>query len=525
MLFALPWNYFGLDVPFSGNEYKLGLDLSGGIELDYKVDLTQVQQEEDYNAQRKNSVIEGLKSIIDKRIETLNINDSVITSASYGGEEHIIVQIPLKWNDALQSSENIERAKAAIGKVVTIEFKELRETITDEDRQKRSEIAQDIYNTLEKTGDNFSIESQSIQNSYDNIDIGSSTNLALEFRSVSSDEELSFTLNESDYAAQLIDVISNRDEIGKLVYQKTDDVYGYVFIWGEPSSWIPAEDSQGRVLSDKYFVNSSVQYNEAFQAMVELTFNSDGADIFGDLTKRMVGQPMAIFVWGELLTAPNINEPILSGRAVISGNYTPESAKILSDDINIWVVPAPIYLTSERTIDARLGQNSLEKIVLAWMIGFVSILLFLIYIYRFSGLIAAVALFIYIAITLAILKQFAIVLTLASIAWLVLSIGIAIDANILIFERVKDELRKWETLREAVRIWFDKSFSAIWDANITGLIVAGILFIFGINMIKGFGFILALGIIVSLFTVFFVSRLFIRILARSEINEKYFIWK
>jgi len=234
---------------------------------------------------------------------------------------------------------------------------------------------------------------------------------------------------------------------------------------------------------------------------------------------------MAIFVGGELLTAPTINEAILTWRAVITWDYTLESAAELAQNINTWVVPAPIYLTSERTIDAKLGQSSLQKIIYAGLFGFVSILLFLMYIYRFSWLIAAVALFVYIVITLAILKQFGIVLTLASIAWLVLSIGIAIDANILIFERIKDELRRWEDLRESVRVGFDKSFSAIWDANVTGLIVAIILFIFGINMIKWFGFILALGIVVSLFSVFFISRLFIRFLARSEVNEKHFIWK
>lgn len=525
MLFALPWSYFNLEVPFSWPEYKLWLDLSWWIELDYKVDLTEVEQEEDYNVQRKNSVIEGLKSIIDKRIETLNINDSVITNASYGWEEHIIVQIPLKWNDALQSSENIERAKAAIWKVVTIEFKELRGTITDNDRQERIEIAQEIYDDLAGKISTFSLESQSIQNSYDNIDLWSSKDLSDIFRSPNIDQNLVFEVNDAWYATTLIDVENTSGESWKLVYKKWENIYEYVFIASEPSIWIPAEDSQGRVLSDKYFVNSSVQYNEAFQALVELTFNADGADIFGELTKRMVGQPMAIFVGGELLTAPNINEPILSGRAVISGNYTPDSAKKLSDDINIWVVPAPIYLTSERTIDARLGQSSLEKIIFAWILGFTMILIFLMYIYRLSGLIAAVALFIYIVITLALLKQFWVVLTLASIAGLVLSIGIAIDANILIFERVKDELKKWLDLKDAVGEGFQKSFSAIWDANITGLIVAIILFIFGINMIKGFGFILALWILVSLFTVFFISRLFIRLLAQSDISHKSFIWK
>lgn len=525
MLFALPWNYFNLDVPFSGKQYKLGLDLSGGIELDYKVDLTEAKQEEDYNSQRENAIIEWLKSIIDKRVETLNINDSVITSASYGGEEHIIVQIPLKGNDALQSSENIERAKAAIWKVVKIEFKELREDISNEDIAERKTLAQSVFDELSENIEEFSIESERVQTSMDNVVIGTSGNLENEFNSINASGSLDVSVNEVWYADNLIDVVDNSGVSGYLVYKKSADLYEYIFIKSEPSIWIPAEDSKGRVLSDKYFVNSSVQYNEAFQAMIELTFNTDGAEIFWELTKRLTWNPMAIFVGGELLTAPNINEPILSGRAVITGNYTPDSAKKLSDDINIGVVPAPIYLTSERTIDARLGQNSLEKIIFAWIFWFVSILLFLIFIYRLSGLIAAVALFIYIAITLAILKQFGVVLTLASIAGLVLSIGIAIDANILIFERVKDELRKWADLREAVRTWFDKSFSAIWDANITGLIVAAILFIFGINMIKGFWFILALWILVSLFTVFFISRLFIRLLARSEVSKNNFIWK
>jgi len=514
-----------MEIPFSGPDYKLGLDLSGGIELDYKVDLSQVKQEEDYNAQRKNSVIEWLKSIIDKRIETLGINDSVITSASYGGEEHIIVQIPLKWNDELQSSENIERAKAAIGKVVTIEFKELRWDITSEDLAERNNLANELYEQLALSWDEFSIESQSIANNNDNVVSWSTIDMLEEFSSSWSWELLVVATNDNNYASELLEVQNIQWERGFLTYYKAeDDIFQYLFIAAEPSIWMPAQDTQGRVLNDKYFVNSSVQYSEAFQPMIELTFNTDWAEIFGELTRRLVWDPMAIFVGGELLTAPTINEPILSWRAVVTGNYTPESAKKLSDDINIWVVPAPIYLTSERTIDARLGQSSLEKIIYAGLFGFTIILLFLMYIYRFAGLIAALALFIYVVITLAILKQFGIVLTLASIAWLVLSIGIAIDANILIFERVKDELRKWQKLQDAVRDWFSKSFSAIWDANVTGLIVAIILFIFGINLIKWFGFILALWILVSLFTVFFISRLFIKLLSQSQISEINFIW-
>ena len=525
MVFAMPWSYFDLQVPFSWPDYKLGLDLQWGIELDYKVDLSEVRQEEDYDAERENSIIEGLKSIIDKRIETLNINDSVITSASYAGEEHIIVQIPLKGNDALQDSENIEKAKEAIGKVVTIEFKEIIDDITEDDMAERKNIAQELFDNISQDVENFSIESQKIQANTENVESWVLEDLLSEFSYPTASGSLDIAVDDNGFAQELLDV---RDISGRwwhLVYREVEAGFEYIFVDAEPSLWIPAQDSQGRVLDDRYFVNSSVQQNESFRYMVELTFNEEGAEIFWELTKRLVGEPMAIFVGWELLTAPTINEPILAGRAVVTGNYTGESAKKLSDDINTWVVPAPIYLTSERTIDAKLGQDSLEKIILAGLFGFLSILVFLVYTYRYSGLIAAVALFVYVAITLAILKQFGIVLTLASIAGLVLSIGIAIDANILIFERVKDELRKWEDIRESQRIGFDKSFSAIWDANLTGLIVALILFIFGINIIKWFWLILALWIIVSLFTVYFVSRLFVRLLARSEVSEMSFIGK
>lgn len=515
----MPWKYFGLEVPLSGPDYKLGLDLQWWIELDYKVDLSEVKQEEDYDSNRKKAVIEGLKSIIDKRVESLNINDSVITGASYGGEEHIIVQIPLKGNDAMQNSDNIERAKAAIGKVVKIEFKKARERITQEDIEKRKELAHSAYQKLTQKDIQFSVEAASYVNNYEKVSYGTLWDVNSEFTLVSS----TGTITESKPELW---VKNTKGEEGYLIFANTDNhLQEYLFIAKEPSIWEAAADSKGRVLNDKYFSKASVQYNEAFTPMVELTFNSEWAEIFWELTKKMVGEPMAIFVGWEMLTAPRINEPILTGKAVITGNYTAQSAAKLATDINTWVVPAPIYLTSERTIDARLGQDSLKKIIFSWLLGFIAILVFLTVVYRFSWLIAALSLFTYIVITLAILKQFGIVLTLASIAGLVLSIGIAIDANILIFERMKDELRKKKSLREAQKSGFEKSFSAIWDANVTGLIVAIILFIFGINMIKGFGLILALGIIVSLFTVFFISRLFIRLLARTQVSEQNFIWK
>jgi len=518
LYFVIPWSYFGLNVPFSGTPYKLGLDLQWGIELDYQIDLSQAELEEDYDATRKKAIIEWLKSVIDKRVEALNINDSIITWASYAGEEHIIVQIPLKGNSSFENSENIEKAKAAIGKVVKIEFKEERESISGADIEERKKSIDQFYTEISQGNYAFLVDAQRLSDSFENTSYGTVADISQEF---TFSQEISLDLGLSK---SVISTVNKQWIEWYVIYNIGKDAHNYIFFSKDPSAWKSAQDREGRVLDDRYFIKASVQYNEAFQPMVELTFNDDGADIFGDLTKRLIGEPIAIFVWGQLLTAPTVNDTILSGRAVITGNYTPEEATILAQDINTWVVPAPIYLTSERTIDSRLGLNSLEKIIIAGLIGFVMILAFLIYVYRFAWLIAAIALFTYVAIILAILKYAGIVLTLASIAWLVLSIGIAIDANILIFERIKDEIKKGKNLEKSVTMGFDKSFSAIWDANITGLIVAIILFVFWINLIKWFGLILAIGIIVSLFSVFFISRIFIKILSTTNIGFEKFIW-
>ncbi len=521
LIFALPWSYFGISVPFSGPDYKLGLDLQWGIELDYKIDLEEVRKEEGYNSQREASIIEGLKSVVEKRIGSLNINDSTISSASYGDEEHIIVQIPLKANDALQNSANIERAKEAIGKVVKIEFKEIRDSITEADREERKKLAQEVFLKVNEKPEDFLIETQRYANNYEGIELGTTQNIETFFTQTGTE----LKIGENGISSEIISVSNDQDEAGYMVYEKDRDEYHYIIVAAEPSMWKPAKDSKGRILNDKYFSKASVQLNEAFQPMIELTFNNEGAEIFGELTKRLIGQPIAIFVGGEMLTAPTVQDAIVTGKAVITGDYTPESAAKLATDINTWVVPAPLYLTSERTIDARLWADSLEKIIYSGIFSFLCILVFLGIVYRVSGLIAGVALFLYIVFVLVVLKQFGIVQTLASLGGLVLSIGMAIDANILIFERMKDELRKWKTLEESQNIGFQESFSAIWDSNITGLIVSLILFIFGINMIKWFGLTLGIGIIVSLFSVYYVSRVLLKLLAQTGISKEKFIWK
>ncbi len=427
--YAFPWSELDIQVPFSGPEYRLWLDLQGWIELDYRVDLSEARLEKDYSPAREKEILEGLKLIIDKRITSLNINDSVLVTANYGWEKHIIVQIPLKWNTWLENQENIEKAKKAIWKVVRIKFKE-----------------------LDKENSTF------------------------------------------------------ENDVWIVARWKWNDWYL-------------------RPLDERFFIKSSVQFSQTGEPMIELLFDDEWRSIFWDLSTRLVWERMAIFVWGELLTDPVINEPILWGKAQVTGNFTNEEAVALSQSINTWVVPAPIYLTSERSINAKLGAESLKELMIAWLIWFLLIFIFLIYTYRLSWLVASISLIMYVIIILVIIKSTWTVLTLASIAWLILSIGMAIDANILIFERIREEIKLWKNLPEASKVWFKESWTAIWDSNITGLIVAMILFIFGINMIKGFGLMLAIWIVVSLFSVMYISRVFLLLVAETTEKKVRFIGK
>lgn len=548
-VYIFPWKSYWINIFTNIKDYKFWLDLQWWVELDYKILLEEARKDPGFDKQKEKSIIEWLKSIVDKRVEKLKINDSVITSATYWWEEHIIVQIPMKWENEKENQENINKAKEAIWKVVKIEFKERRKTITDEDKKERKELARQIIKDLKSSKDPFVSIAQQYKDNYENIDFWvfswtkSELNSFFQFeeniKNWIFDDIVSWTWKTMywiDEKWQLIPTSSWEEWYYVLDFLWKENnsqtwstwsifSFNYVFLTKMPSEWISAKDKKWRILNDQYFVSSTVTTNELFQPRVQLTFNSEWAKIFYELTERLKWEQIAIFVWWNLLTAPTVNEAIPSWEAVITWNYTMEEARELSQNINTWVVPAPIYLTSEKTIDSKLWTNSLQKLIVAWFIWFLLIFTFLIYIYRASWFMSSLALVIYVLLLLFIIKFFQIVLTLASIAWLILSIWMAIDANILIFERTKEELRTWKKLDEALKVGFKKSFSAIWDTHLTWLITAIILFIFGINMIKWFWLILWIWLIVSLFTAMYISRMFIFWLSKTWIKQKNFIWK
>ncbi len=288
------------------------------------------------------------------------------------------------------------------------------------------------------------------------------------------------------------------DENGEIVRDKTT---GQI-IWEHPQ--ITGEDLK----------SASIGSDPSGQFVVSLEFNAKGATKFAQLTQKLVGKPMAIFYEGEMRTAPNINEPILGGKAQISGGdggFEAKEAQEMVDYLNAGALPVPSDIIEESQVGPTLGADSIAKSKVAGLIGIGLVMLFMLLYYRLPGLIADIALVIYGIIIFAIFKIVPVTLTLAGIAAFILSIGMAVDANILIFERTKEELRNGRNLFTAISSGFDRAWTSIFDSNVTTLITCVILYFLGTGVVQGFALTLGIGVLVSMFTAITVTRNFMHI--------------
>lgn len=242
------------------------------------------------------------------------------------------------------------------------------------------------------------------------------------------------------------------------------------------------------------------------EPIVLLNFNTEGAKLFETITKNNVGGVLGIFLDGEPISLPVIQEAISGGTATISGNFTPESARELVRDLNFGALPLPISLISSSSIGPALGAETLSAGVMAGLIGFVIVGLFMVVWYRIPGLVSVVALLMYGAIVLSLFKLIPVTLTAAGIAAFILSVGMAVDANVLIFERMKEELKAGKSLDDAIRDGFKRAWPSIRDSNLSSLISAFVLFWFGTALIKGFALVFLIGVLASMFSAITVSR-------------------
>ena len=259
-------------------------------------------------------------------------------------------------------------------------------------------------------------------------------------------------------------------------------------------------------MTGKDLKTAKEQIDNGKKNVVAIEFTEEGAKKFADLTASNVGHRISILLDGEVLTAPVVNEPISGGKAVITGSRTLEDAKNLAILLRSGALPVKLQVLEVRTIGPSLGADSKVKSEKAFAIGIVLIMIFLVIIYRVSGVVANVALLVYVLILLAILKYLDATLTLPGIAGIILSMGFAVDANILIFERFKEEVLIGKSLRTSMEAGFKRAFNTILDANVSVMIAAVVLIVMGSGTVKGFAVNLALGIIVSMFTAILVSR-------------------
>lgn len=275
--------------------------------------------------------------------------------------------------------------------------------------------------------------------------------------------------------------------------------------------------SQKTLLTGKDLKAARVVYGSADGTpQVQLNFTPEGTKLFAVITQRNVGKPVAIVLDNVVIQAPIVQQAILNGDAVISGGYTPEAAKNVAIQLNAGALPAPLKLIGQSTVGPSLGIESLKKSLLGGFIGFISLIVFMVALYKKEGVLAGVALSLYTIIVLFIFKFIPITLTLAGIAGFILSVGMAVDANILIFERMREELRSNKSRNLAINLGFNRAWPSIRDSNISSLITTFILFYFGSGLIRGFAIALAIGIIVSMFSAITVTRNLLRFTEGSD---------
>lgn len=431
--------------------FNLGLDVKGGVRLEYQADLSSVPEKD------RATVMEGVKDLIGRRINSYGVAEPQI---QVSGQSRLIVELP--------GIENIRQAIEWIGATPWLNFLEQR---TQEDTDK---ILAKIKEAEGKTP----------------------------------------------------------EEVAKI-----PDI-GIIF---EASGAIKNPYFQETEMTGKYLEKASLDFDQnTGSPIVELKFDSEGAKIFEQMTGRNVGKPMAIFLDGQSiidtngddkidgqdLYAPNVIQKISGGNAVITGIASIQEAKTLVKRLNEGALPVPLgQPITQQKIGPTLGAVSLEQTVAAGIMGFLLVMLFMAVYYRLPGLLASIALVLYGAVLLAIFKLIGVTMSLAGIGGFILSVGMAVDANVLIFSRMREELQGGKGLVQSIEDGFKRAWPAIRDGNFTTVVVALILFFLGTSFVKGFAATLTWGILLSMYSAIVVTRTFLLVLATTKLGKINWPWK
>jgi protein-export membrane protein SecD len=506
--------------PLNSLKYSLGLDLQGGYRLEYSADVSKIE------AGKVPDALQAAQDVIERRVNAFGVGEPLVQVANRGTDHRIIVELP--------GIKNIEEAKNKIKDAPLLEFKEEGGTIdpqikqmfeqtNTESKKKAAEIL-----IKAKAGEDFAQlakDNSSDPGSKDkggDLDFVKRGTMVAEFDKILFDSnlkpgEIYPDLVETQYGWHIIKFIESRGEGDNLEVHSAHILFGKQ----DPSQY-PEFKYKETGLTGKNLKSASVQFAQQgiSEPEVLLQFDEEGTKLFADITKRNLGKQVAIFLDGELQMAPTVNSEIANGQAVITGNYTPQEAKDISKRLNEGALPVPLTIVSTQGIESSLGAESLQKSLIAGAIGLGAVIIFMLFYYRFLGLVASVALLIYTGIMISILKLSGITMTLSGIAGFVLSIGMAVDANILIFERTKEEIRKGRTVHSALTEGFKRAWTSIRDGNVSSLLTAGILYLLGTGFVKGFAATLFIGVLVSMFTAVVVSKTILNYLIGEWIYNK-----
>jgi protein-export membrane protein SecD len=340
----------------------------------------------------------------------------------------------------------------------------------------------------------------------------------LQFKEERNPEETEKILAKIDEVRNIIG--KELAEITTEDFQKIQEIENWQLIFENPSF-------KPTALTGKYLQRSEVTFAYPVpEPVISIQFNEEGARIFEEITARNIGKPLAIYIDGAIISAPVVREKITGGQAQISGGFTLEQARELSRNLNAGALPVPIELISQQTVGPVLGKISLEKSLIAGLVGFLVVAIFLILFYRLPGILAVLALGSYIVLLLSLFKLIpGFILTLAGIAGIIFSIGIAVDANILIFARMREEIKSGKSIKTSIEEGFRRAWPSIRDGNLTTLVVTLILFFFGVSFVKGFALTLSLGILISIFSAIVITKIFLKFCEETKLAEIKWLWK
>ncbi len=495
----------------------LGLDLQGGTYLVYRADLSNVP------ANQVNDSLNGARDVIERRVNAFGVSEPIIQTSANGAESKVIVE--------LAGVKDVSKAIDMIGETPILDF---REPKTEEDvklsdtekakaqqyNQQQQEKAQKILEEAKKGEKSFEDLAKENSNDPSVAENGGDLGFFKKGSMVKEFDEVAFNpdfqvgqvwpeLVKTQFGYHIIKKTDQRGEgadqevkASHILFTIKNENYDEEALYADPYKLTG--------LTGKNLERADVVFDpNTGEPQVSLTFDSEGKEKFREVTERNLEKIVPIYLDGKPITMPVIKSVIGDGKAVISGNFTVETAKKLVQRLNEGALPVPIELIHQQTVGASLGQESLDRSLIAGLVGFFIVALFMILIFRWMGVKAVLALLIYTLILVSIFKLLGITLTLSGIAGLILSIGIAVDANVLIFERIREELFLGKEKNLAIDEGFRRAWPSIRDGNVSTIITCLVLISFGTGMVRGFAIALVLGVALSMFTAIVITRNFI----------------